>query len=241
LSEQALWEQYRDQIEALHGRKLNFDLEKRDTYTAENGWHVDDFRTELPPEPPGPPQPAGSFEAAKKMLREYRFPDPGIITGIFVPDVPLDQRVMLLRASYLWMTFYFGVKVGAVIDERQESERGPEQVWGFSYQTLEGHMERGQMTFTVRKYLQSGQVAFRIQAFSQPADFPNPILRLGFRLFGRRVQLRFVHRSMNRMRELVEQEISAGPPPADHGPPIKPAAAEPAAAEKMDEVQQGRR
>lgn len=238
MSEQALWEQYRDQLEALRERKLNFDIEKRDTYTAENGWHVDDFRTELPAEPPGPPQPGGSFEAAKKMLREYRFPDPGIITGIFVPDVPLDQRVMLLRGRYLWMTFFFGVKVGAVIDERQEGERGPEQVWGFSYQTLEGHMERGQMTFTVRKFLESGQVAFRIQAFSQAADISNLIMRLGFRLFGRRLQMRFVHRSMRRMRSLVEQEISAGPPPADHGPPIKPAAAEPAAAEKMDEVQQ---
>jgi len=233
--QQQLWEQYRAQLEALQGRKLNFDLEKRDQYTASNGWHVDDYRTELPAEPPGPPLPDGSFAAAKKMLREYRFPDPSIITGIFVPEEPLERRVMLLRGRFLWMTFYFGVKVGAVIDERVEGEQGAEQRWGFTYQTLEGHMERGQMTFTVSKYLLSGQVAFRIHAFSQAADIPNPIYRLGFHLFGRRLQVRFAHRALERMRELVEQELTAGKQP-DAGPPIKTTGAEPEAAKELEKA-----
>lgn len=235
-SERPLWEQYRDKIEALAKLELNFDLERRDEYTAANGWHVDDYSTELPPEPPGPPLPDGSFAAAKKMLREYRFPDPKIITGIFLPDVPLARRVMLLRARYLWMTFYFGVKVGAVIDERRDGDRGPEQVWGFTYQTLEGHLERGQMEFLVLKYLETGRVAFQIHAFSQPAAIANPILRLGFRLLGRRLQVRFARNALTRMRELVEQELSAGAPAPAAGPPVRSAGADAAAAEKLDEV-----
>lgn len=229
MSEQKLWEQYKEQLEALRGRKLNFDLERRAEFTTANGWHIDDHRTELPPEPPGPPLPDGSWAAAKRMLIAYRFPDPQIITGIFVPDQPLQERVMLLRGRAFWMTFFFGVRVGGIIDERREGEGGPQQVWGFNYQTLEGHLERGQMDFTVIKFLTTGQVAFRINAFSSAAEIRNPIIRLGFRLFGRRVQLRFVKRSLKRMRRLVEEEL-ANPTPGLAGvgdsPPIIPASLE---------------
>ena len=46
-------------------------------------------------------------------------------------------------------------------------------------------------------------MAFRIHAFSQAGEINNPIVRLGFRLFGRRVQLRFINNSLRRMRQLV--------------------------------------
>jgi uncharacterized protein (UPF0548 family) len=240
LSELPLYQQYKARLDALRDLPLNFDLERRDQFTAANGWHVDDVQTELPPEPPGPPVPGGSFETARQILREYRFADPSIITGIFVPETPLEQRVMLLRGRAFGMNFWFGTKVGGVVDERRPAEGGEQQVWGFCYRTLKGHLERGEMTFTVIKWLATGQVAFHIHAFSQAGDITNPIIRLGFRLFGRQVQLRFVHNSLQRMRKLVEDELGH----ASHaearrpGPPVVPAGASATATEKVEAIRQ---
>lgn len=232
-----LYEQYRSRLEALREAPLNFDLERRAEYTAANGWHIDDVQTELPPEPPGPPRPDGSWESARRVLREYRFADPKIITGIFYPDQPLEGRVMLLRGRAFGLTFFFGTRVGAVIDETRDGPGGPCRVWGFNYRTLRGHLERGQMEFTISKQLATGQVVFRINAFSSAAEIPNPLIRLGFRLFGRRVQLRFIHNATERMRRLVAEDLAT---PAHirpgEAPPVQPASADPRAAEKVEEI-----
>jgi uncharacterized protein (UPF0548 family) len=243
LSERPLYQLYQDRLAALKDLPINFDLEKHDQFTVANGWHIDDVQTELPPEPPGPPVPNGSWETAQRILREYRFADPSIITGIFVPDTPLEQRVMLLRGQAFGMTFWFGTKVGAVVDEHRQGEKGEQQVWGFNYRTLKGHLERGQMEFTVIKWLATGQVAFRIHAFSQAGDIPNPIIRLGFRLFGRRVQLRFIHQSMKRMRRLVADELGRAPQDRarEQGPPVIPAGADSQAAAKVEHIRQKER
>lgn len=237
MSDRPLYERYRSRLEALRDLPLNFDLERREEYTAANGWHIDDVQAELPPEPPGPPAPGGSWETARRVLNEYRFADPSIITGIFVPESPLEQRVMLLRGRAFGLTFWFGTRVGAVIDERREGEGG-QQVWGFNYQTLEGHLERGQMEFTVIKWLATGQVAFRIHAFSQAGEIPNPLIRLGFRLLGRRVQLRFINGSVRRMRRLVAEELGHRPhdPAREAGPPVIRAGADRQAAEKVERL-----
>lgn len=240
MSDRPLYELYRARLDALRALPLNFDLERRDEYTAANGWHVDDHQTELPPEPPGPPVAGGSWETAQRFLREYRFADPGIITGIFVPDTPLEQRVMLLRGRAFGLSFWFGTKVGGVVDERRSAEGGEQQVWGFNYQTLKGHLERGQMEFTVIKWLATGQVAFRIHAFSQAGEIRNPLVRLGFRLFGRRVQLRFIHRSLERMRRLVADELGREHNAEAHkpGPPVISAEAHSGAARKVERIRQ---
>ena len=213
MPEQPLWEQYSQRLDMLRDLPLNFDLERRAEFTKENGWHIDSYTAELPPEPPGPPVPGGPWEVACRLMREYRFPDPSILTGIFYPDRPLNERVMLLRARWLFFTFYFGVRVGSVTDEEVEVEGGVrERIFSFNYQTLQGHMERGQMDFTAAKDLGSGAVSFRIGAFSQSTQIRNPIVRLGFRLFGRRLQVRFARRSLARMQELVRAELAGVKP-----------------------------
>lgn len=236
MTEQPLYEQYRAQIDKLASLSINFDGERSHDYTKANGWHIDDYSADLPPEPPGPPLADGSWAAAKRMLAEYRFPDPSIITGIYYPDQPLATRVMLLRARFLWLTFFFGVKIGGVVDGLQEHEQGSQQVWGFNYQTLAGHFERGQMDFSVVKWLSSGRVAFTIHAFSQGAQIANPFYRLGFRLFGRRLQRRFAARSLTRMQQLVAEQLSAGPQPTVEAAPVQPASADSKASTKMEEI-----
>jgi hypothetical protein len=66
----------------------------------------------------------------------------------------------------------------------------------------------GQMDYDVRKWLDSGDVDFHIHAVSRPAAIRNPLIRLGFRLFGRREQLRFARHACERMAQLVTAELS---------------------------------
>ena len=85
------------------------------------------------------------------------------------------------------------------------------RVWGWSYATLQGHLETGQMDYEVWKWLDSGAVEFRIHVVSRSSRIGNPIIRLGFRLFGRREQVRFAKRACERMACLVSGEGGVRP------------------------------
>jgi hypothetical protein len=60
------------------------------------------------------------------------------------------------------------------------------------------------MDYELWKWLDSGEVEFRVHVVSRAAPIPNPIIRWGFRLFGRREQVRFAQRACRRMARLVE-------------------------------------
>lgn len=203
----APWQQYRQQLDAYAQAKVNYDLDRTHEYTTATGWQLDDYGTDLPAEPPGPPVPGGSWESAREVLLNYTFPPPDLITGIFVPEQPLAERVMLLRGRFLFFTFWFGVRVGGVTDEQRPTPDGPEQVWGYNYRTLEGHFEKGEITFTVHKNLQTGRVQFRVKAYSQPDRIQNLFYRIGFKIFGRMLQRKFARESLRRMREQVQERL----------------------------------
>lgn len=61
-------------------------------------------------------------------------------------------------------------------------------VFGYRYDTLRGHLERGREWFVLTKDHRSGEVSFRIEAGWLPGEFPNWWSRLGSHLFGRRYQ-----------------------------------------------------
>lgn len=198
------WQQYAPRLERMRAAKLNFNLDERESFTKVNGWHDDEHSIDLPAEAPGQPVPGGSFEQAKRVLKDYEFPDPGLVAGIFIPDDALDARVMMIRARFLIFTFYFGVRISGIVDEeRTDEQKGPAHVWGYSYQTLEGHFEMGEITFQVWKFIDSGEVEFRIHAWSKTGLIRNPFYRLGFALFGRGLQLRFARTALQRMQQIV--------------------------------------
>ncbi|WP_052732539.1 DUF1990 domain-containing protein [Hymenobacter terrenus] len=214
----AAWEQYRTRLDAYANAQVNYDFTRQNEYTSATGWRLDDYETDLPAEAPGPPETAGSFAAAQDVLRRYAFPPPDLITGIFAPDGPLENRVMVLRAQFLFFKFYFGVRVSGVTDEAaRATPDGPERVWGYGYRTLEGHFERGQIDFTIHKNLTTGAVQFRVHAVSQPGQISNPFYWLGFKLFGRMLQRKFARESLRRMRELVSAALTSAPNLADIG------------------------
>ena len=203
------WQRYEDRLESVRTAAVNFDEDGHAEWTTENGWHIDEHETELPSESPGPPVPDGSWAIACELVRSYAFPDPSLITGIFSPDAPIQGRPMLLRARFLWFTFWFGVRLTEEIDETRQTDAGPVRVWGYGYYTLEGHFEKGQIDFEVRKEIRTGRVSFHIEAISKPDRIANPFYRIGFKLFGRRLQLRFARTALDRMQRLTAETLAA--------------------------------
>ena len=207
------WRRYQDRLAAVEDAAQNFALEEGHEATEADGWRLDHHTTELPAEPPGPPRPPGAPDAswaiARELVRTYAFPDPRLITGIYAPDRPVSGRPMLLRARFLGFTFWFGVRMSDEVEEVRETDDGPVHVYSTGYSTLEGHFERGQITFEVRKTERTGAVAFHMDAFSQPDHIRNPFYRIGFKLFGRRLQLRFARTAIERMQRFVGEELAA--------------------------------
>jgi uncharacterized protein (UPF0548 family) len=203
-------------LEQLAGRPLNVDPGELAGAGPQNGWHVDDYRQPLAPEPPGDPVAGGSFEIARRLMRDYAFADPAIVRAVFDPAGGLANRNMLLQVRFGPLRFFVGCRVGVVTDETRTVGDRAVRVWGWSYGTLAGHFERGRMDFAVWKWLDDGTVEFRIHVVSRRARIGNPLVRLGFGLVGRREQVRFARRACERMRTLVERDAArAGSAPAD--------------------------
>jgi uncharacterized protein (UPF0548 family) len=243
LTQLPAWKRYSNQFDRWRAIDLNFDINKTEEYTTAHGWRLDDYGIGLPSEPPGEPIPNGSFEAARQVVLNYEFPDPDLITGIFVPDVALKDRIMILRARFLIFSFMFGVRIGNVWDELRDTEKnGKARVWGYSYRTLQGHFEMGEITFEVWKTLQTGEVRFRIHAYSKPDRIPNIFYRIGFTVFGRSLQVRFARTALARMQQLVMERLAAAqqqpvPEPAET-PEVQPIQADEAAKEAVEEIQE---
>jgi uncharacterized protein (UPF0548 family) len=189
-----------DRLAELRTRGLNFDPAD---VASDHGWNVDDVRRALPSEPPGDPVPGGSWDTARRIARNYDFAEPSIVEGVFDRSEPLENRTMLLILHFQGLRFHVGVRVGDVYDETRELDGRAGRVFGWNYRTLQGHVEQGQMDWQVWKFRDSGEVLFRISSFSRPARAGNPLIRLGFRIFGRREQLRFLRLTAERMERLT--------------------------------------
>lgn len=108
------------------------------------------------------------------------------------------QQAYLPPWKHLSVKVLFGVRIREIID-------GPERI-GFSYETLEGHVERGISTFTIE--LREGAPVFVIHTFSEPGNrltrsvgavFTVPYQRFCTRAAGKHVteQLERMHRPKN--------------------------------------------
>jgi hypothetical protein len=199
----------RAQLQRIQDLDFNFDPEDLSRVKRE-AWHVDDYCRSLPTEPPGEPIRSGSFETAKRLLRDYEFADPKRIRAYYRADAPLDGRDMLLEIRYLALRVRVGVRVGVVFDEIREVAGRRVRVWGWAYRTLQGHLERGQMDYQVWKWLDTGEVEYRIHAVAHVAETRSAVLNLGFRLVGRREQVLFARRCAGRMERLVELQLEGG-------------------------------
>jgi uncharacterized protein (UPF0548 family) len=194
--------------------ELNFEPQPLECYTPERGWHADALSQRLPGESPGPPEPNGPWEIARRLVTDYRMADPAIVRATWDAASPLLGREMRLELRlYRLLSVHAGVRVTRVWDEDRQDAR----VFGFEYATLQGHVEQGRMDYEVYKWRDDGAVEFRLHAHSRASHQGLPWVRLGFRLFGRREQVRFYLRCCERIARLTARELGLPdepPPPA---------------------------
>jgi len=209
----------------LAHRGINYDESQAPPNVTE-GWHQDRVVIELGYEAPGEPEPGGLAEKAGDLVNSYEFSDPSILRAAYRFPGDLVGRNMLLEGRFLFMRFFLGVRIVAAHDELAEGPNGPERRVGWSYQTLDGHLEQGKLRYEIAKELETGRVQFRIMAYSKWSPIPNPLIWLGFHLFGRRTQLRWYHHAMTRLQRLL-QDPPLPPQPGPDGLARAPSGAGP--------------
>jgi uncharacterized protein (UPF0548 family) len=202
----------RRRLDGLSALPVNYDVEALDLDNPPPDWNVDHRRQPLPPEAPGPPVSGGSFEIARSLIKGYEFADPSIVRAYYVSDEPYPGRDMLLELRALRVVrIHVGVRVCDVYDETRSDNGREVRVYGWSYRTLEGHVERGQMDWEVWKWIDTGDVEFRVHAVSTPASIANPIVRLGFWLLRSHERGVFLNSTDRRMVKFTELGLpSAG-------------------------------
>lgn len=195
-------------LDQLSKLRVNYDPAKAPedgAVAVEGHWHVDSDATVLGDEGRGPPEHGGVWATACRLVSEYEFADARVLRGAYRRGSELLGRNMLLEARFFGLRFYVGVRITGVLDQERDTGDGLERVWGWSYQTLEGHLEQGRLGYEVIKNLGTGRVTFRVAGYSRPAPIENPVIRLGFRLFGRWTQERFYRNIQARMADLVRR------------------------------------
>ena len=188
--------------------------------TLDRGWHHYASEAVVARAEPGPPADGGLFERGRLAVANYEFSDPRIVIAHFDPDAPLLHRHLLLEMRALRLLHYLGgVIVGAVRSDRDEDR----SVFGFRYDTLEGHIEEGAEWFLLTKDHATGTIRFRIEADWRPGAFPNWWSRLGFALFGQQYQERWHRRAHRLLAERIYTPAAASPAhdpgPVAHSPP----------------------
>ncbi len=198
-------------LEAARALPLNFSAPSEEM-TLEAGWSQVSSESQVGRERAGPPEPGGLFERSRQVLETFDFSDPRIVRWHFLPSEPLPRRLVLLELKALGLRYLCPVRVGG---ERSEHGAG-RSIYGFSFETLEGHIEAGREWFLLTKDHASGAVRFHIEASWRLGDFPNAWSRLGFRWVGRRYQRAWHRLTHLRLRELARNhpELLAQPLPA---------------------------
>lgn len=192
-------------LAALADTPVNYDADALDVASPPPGWNVDRRCQPLPGEPPGEPVPEGSWEIACRLIRGYEFADPSLVRAHYDPEHPLQGRTMVLELIALGLVrIHVGVRVVHVYDEHRDLDGRTARVFGWAYRTLKGHVEEGQMDWQVWKWLDTGEVQFRVHAVSRTAPIANPFVRLGFWALRGHERGLFLDSTDRRMRELTE-------------------------------------
>lgn len=198
-------------LRALGDLDVNYPRAAGRAPAPEPGWHIDTYVHRIARESAGDPVPGGAWDIACRLVRDYQFAEPRILRGLYRRDEPLLGRNMLLEGRFYGLRFDMGVRVTSVIDETHGAGETARRVWGWGYQTLQGHLEEGELTYEVIKHLHTGAVDFVITGYSRRAPLRNLLIRTGFVLFGRLTQRRFYRRSGQRLHRLLQAELEGFP------------------------------
>jgi uncharacterized protein (UPF0548 family) len=187
-----------ERLDELQG--LNRSFAEGPEMDSGQGWRRSRSEAVVGVETAGPPEEEGPFQRGCKAIANYEFSDPNIVLGRFDRKDPLLGRRMLLELRALR---FFRYLAGVVVREVREEVTREEAVFGFRYDTLEGHIERGFEWFLLAKDLRTGKIRFRVTSVWQPGEFPNWWSRLGFAVLGRHYQVKWLRRSHKLLAQLI--------------------------------------
>jgi uncharacterized protein (UPF0548 family) len=182
---------------ARHGR-VNFEAIEEEM-TGDRGWHHYHSEAIIAVDTTGDDH----FTRAKVALANYQFSDPAIVSAHFDPAEPLLGRCMLLEIQVFGLHY-----LCPAIVNRVREEPG---VFGFRYDTLEGHIERGVEWFLLTKN-ELGQIRFRVEARWKKGQFPNWWSRLGFIVLSGYYQRKWHRRAHHRLSLLAHYGSTRRPP-----------------------------
>ncbi len=189
----------RDALAELTTLRRSFDT-RPEALDTEPGWYRYGSESVIADLPPDRNKARAAFRRGRDMLTSYGFSDPRIVRAYFDERAPLlDRRMLLEIRAVRLLRFLVGVEIGAVREEESEEEA----VFGFRYDSLEGHFETGSEWFVLTEDRRSGTLRFRISATWRPGEFPNLWSRLGFKLVGPLYQKRWHRRAHERLAQAV--------------------------------------
>lgn len=138
-----------------------------------------------------------AFERARQALFEWKMFDLGWVQLIHPPGLPIPGQTVLILARTLGLYSLSASRVLTMIDSDDEEIRRS----GFSYGTLQYHIEKGEERFTVEHHQEDNSVWYDILAFSRPK---HPLARLAYPL-SRAAQRRFAQDSKAAMLRAVSR------------------------------------
>jgi uncharacterized protein (UPF0548 family) len=143
----------------------------------------------------------------------YSFTPGALLRAHYARGEDLLGRNLLLVGRFAFARFAMGVR----ITEAGFDEDGVRYSWGWSYETLQGHLERGRVDYRVVKDLQSGSVTLEVNSYNQINPRAHPLIRLGWSFFGRRAQHRFYRAVGANLRRLAHRPSGGDDEPGDSG------------------------
>lgn len=190
-----------------------------DEMRVEDGWRLERSEARIACDAAGPPRPDGAFARAREALAAYAFSDPTIVEAHFDPYAPLHGRRMLLELKVLGLHYLCGVEVTDVRDTHDAAR----SVFGFRYDTLAGHVERGAEWFLVEHDHATGDVRLVITSRWRRGELREWWTRVGFGLLAPSYRAMWLHRAHERLSALLRAPHEAAMPPGatmiDEGPP----------------------
>ena len=205
MAEWRLWSQWpaaliRSRLESARNARINVDALEEEM-TGDRGWHHYYSEAVIARETEG----GVRFARARNALEHYQFSDPSIVLAHFDPAEPLSKRCMLLEIQVFGLRYLCPAIITGVRDEPG--------VFGFRYDTLEGHLERGIEWFLLTRD-DHGDIRFRIEARWKKGEFPNWWSRVGFILLSGHYQRKW-HRRAHQRLSLLAVHGSTRKPPRD--------------------------
>jgi hypothetical protein len=100
------------------------------------------------------------------------------------------QQALIPPTKYFSQKIIFGVRINKIFDEKDRR--------GFSYETIDGHVEKGESTFTIEQTEQ--RLIFKIQTFSRPG---NLLTKLVGRIFTVPYQAYCTRRALENVRQQI--------------------------------------